>query len=372
MGWRACVLWVGVVELGALGIGCPVARAWEEAPEVTPQCHNCDDEPPSSSDTSVSVSSGTSSSSHEVNYDSKAYQFGQRIRQMFGLSSMYDYVETTAAESEAQRRWRTALDHNRGGLEAYQRGDWEQAAFAFRQALQYAPDNAVIQGNLRNAETQLTQVQDAQRLQETEASERRMRVQGVVDQLATALAAPAQEPVTLFEKGVQGSPPVDLRDRTGSQLASPIVERGSPGSAPVELRFMEDGTLPVVHPETVKGSSVRETSRTWRPSIDRIYVPLPRLVQQTTDLSWLALNRAVAEVLYDKGDAAWREKRRQEEARRALPAPIINPAHYQSWTQVNQAVIEVIYDKWEAGRRERQRRMKRETVRGVPDRQGDD
>ena len=234
------------------------AIAWgENAPEVTPACQMYCDEPSPSEDTSAATdsSAGSSGGSYEVNYDSPAYHFGQRIRQVLGLPSMYDFQESApAATAQEQQRWQAALDANQRGLDAYQRGEWEQAAAAFREALEYASGNAAIQTNLQNAEAQLAEAEAARQLQASRLTATRESVEGILGRLTAGLETPsASTDAVPLEGGA-----LNFDGRSTAVVSSPPPP--APGAPPTGGAFMDasvvdlrDAKTLVVDPAKVKG-----------------------------------------------------------------------------------------------------------------------
>lgn len=277
------------------------AIAWEDAPEVTPVCQmNCDEPVPleDSSDSTDSSASSSGGSSFEVNYDSAAYHFGQRVRQAIGLPSMYDLQESTPAVGVGRQQWRTALDYNQQGLNYYQQRDWQNAITAFRQALEYAdhptiqanlraavasdydrqgldyanqgdwpraiaafrqalesaPDAEIVQQHLRDAEAKLAETEAAQRLQESRLADTRTKVHGILDNLAASLetSSASTSALPFQETGV------DFDGRAGGEMPSAgwdAMHAGQPDGPFIDASVVDlrDAQTLVVDPAKVRG-----------------------------------------------------------------------------------------------------------------------
>ena len=96
----------------------------DEAPSVTPRCHNCDD----------------------------------------GGSSITPSPSEPSTQELQQKREVAIHDANDIGIEYYRRGDWDNAIKAFEEALEYGPDDEVILGNLKKARKKAQEAKAARQL----------------------------------------------------------------------------------------------------------------------------------------------------------------------------------------------------------------
>lgn len=146
------------------------------------------------------------------------------------------------------------LATNERGLDAYRRGDYQEAARYFREALRYVPGEPRVRGNLEDAEDQIRRKQERIAEQKREAEATAAIRQGV-ERLAGLLGTPAPE------RGDAGkAPALDfLRDPTTAPKPECVGGRPSiPNQDPNVVDLRCTGTL-TVDPALTKGSSTRRT-----------------------------------------------------------------------------------------------------------------